>query len=474
MNKFNHRTMLVNPPGKLYRHNPRCQSQVDSQAANIYFPPLDLMQLAAILNKYKIESQIKDYPLVKPTKKILIKDLNDFSPKIVLINSTTLTYKDDIRYISLVKKINSKITTILKGGNCAIKSKDIIASSEDIDIIIKQQPEECIEALAKNDFIPTRDIKALTYKENGYIYENDNFQFLPNIDKFPLPDRTKIDNKLYRNPYNNLPFTTINIAQGCVYDCLFCPAGVLSNYQVRYKSVKKVIEEIKQCHYQFKINDFLFDADSFTYDRNYVLRLCSSIKESKLNIRWTCNSRVNNIDDELAREMKQAGCWIIGFGIESGDSKILKKIGKQISLTQAKSAIKICHKHKISTLAFFVIGFPWDSYETINKTYKFIKKINSDYFDVNIAVPLPGTRLYEMVINNNLIKISDLARCSYSSTKLRTHYLNHRQLNTLRRKILFKLLLRPNYLFKFLNAEKRGPVRLKNYLIAGLNLWRRL
>ncbi|MBM3244806.1 MAG: radical SAM protein [Candidatus Omnitrophica bacterium] len=467
MRKRIDKVLLVNPPSGLFRRDARCQSSISTQTAKIYLPPVDLLQLAAILQKRSIVCKIRDYPVDDFGKAEILTDINEFGPGAILINASGPSLKKDFEYLSFVKRAKPEILTIVKGGCFINNCENYFFENKDLDIIIRQQQEETIYQLAINDFVPNPGIKGIAYRKNGKISVNPDYSGLAPLDKFPFPARELINNYKYTNPYNGKPLTVINVGNGCNFRCTFCLAGILSGYNVSYRDPENVLGEIEECVRCYGIKDYLFNADNFTHDRKWVYKLCSLIKKNVSGIRWACNSRADTVDKDLLYEMKDAGCWIVGFGIESGSQDILDKINKGVTLEQCQNAIRLCSETGILSHAFLMIGFPWDSKDTVKETEQFIKKNNPDYFDVNIACPLPGTEFYNFVDKNGLITGLGDSNYSYSCSCLKTFFIAAEELDSIRKKIILRMLLRPGYILRTMRKRPGSPILLKNMLLEG-------
>lgn len=464
--------MLINPPTGLYRRQERCQSTVGTQTAKVYFPPIDLLQLTAICNLYNVKSLVKDYSLERQNNSKARDDIEKFKPNVLLINSTTPTLKNDLDFLQLAKNINPNIITVAKGGCFLERSEQIISQFSQIDIIIKEEPEDVFEKLVKLHFLPTSDIKGITYRKHDSVFSNPSYLSLPELDRFPLPDRSRIENCKYLNPLDKQPLTVIDAGRGCPHRCIFCLAAPLSNYKIRYRSPENVVSEIESCVRDYRLNTFLLNADTFTFDNNWVLRLCHLIRERNLNITWMCNSRVETVNRILLKEMRQAGCQIIGFGIESGSQYIVDKIDKGFKLKQAEEAVKMCKEVGILSHAFFVIGLPWDNQQTIKATQDFIKKLDPDFFDVNIVYPLPGTCLYNLMKREKLL-LSNSDNKDYAHSSGNTLFLSAKKINYLRKKVLLSLFMRPYYILKLIKLRHKLKMSYFRMLTEGIRLvWR--
>jgi len=147
-------------------------------------------------------------------------------------------------------------------------------------------------------------------------------------------------------------------------------------------------------------------ADLFTVDRDNVVGICEGILARRLPIRWTCNSRVDYVDEDLLRLMKRAGCWLISWGIESGDDRMLQRMRKGISLEQVRQTLQWSRAAGIWNWGYFVIGLPGETEESIRATIRFSKELPLDLALFHIAAPHPGTPFFYEVVDNNWFRTS--------------------------------------------------------------------
>ena len=168
-------------------------------------------------------------------------------------------------------------------------------------------------------------------------------------------------------------------------------------------SVVDIIGELKECVNKYHIKSFLFRSDTFTADKAWLTELCHQIKTELPGISWACNSRVDLFNEDIAKKMKDAGCWLIAFGIESGDQKILDRIQKGIKLEQAVKALDICRKTALKSSIYLLLGLPWDTPETIQKSISFTQRLNPDFAEFFYVYPFPGSDLYEEMVQIKLV-----------------------------------------------------------------------
>jgi radical SAM superfamily enzyme YgiQ (UPF0313 family) len=168
---------------------------------------------------------------------------------------------------------------------------------------------------------------------------------------------------------------------------------------VRLRSPEKILDELKILK-ELGINNIHMYADHFTVNRDQVVELCKLIIKEGLHINWTCNSRVDYVDEEELRLMRQAGCWFISWGIESGNDDILRHAHKGVTTARAEQALVWAHNAGIMNWGYFIIGLPGETETTIRETIQFAKKLPLDIALFHIAAPHPGTPFFFEVMEN--------------------------------------------------------------------------
>lgn len=192
-------------------------------------------------------------------------------------------------------------------------------------------------------------------------------------------------------------------SRGCPYNCIFCSSSLQFGKQWRGHSVSRVIDELKTLRYKYNKREIEFLDDTFTLNMKRAIELTNKIVEEGIDIRWSGSARVNLFNDEIAKSMKKAGAHTVYFGIESGSQKILDFIGKGITLDLAKISVAKANRAGLHTLGSFIIGFPDDTVKDVKTTIKFSKKVGVTVAQFTIATPYPGTRLWDYVIEKNLL-----------------------------------------------------------------------
>ncbi|MBF0254787.1 MAG: radical SAM protein, partial [Candidatus Omnitrophica bacterium] len=313
----------------------------------------------------------------------------------------------------------------------------------------------------------------LSWRQGGGFVKNPDRPYLEteDLDELPFPARHLIKNELYTAPDTGEPITMINVGRGCPHQCIYCAVTVASGRKLKVRSPGNVVDEIEECVRRHGIKNFFFRADTFTWNEAWTVEVCRGILERGLKIRWGTNSRVDTISETRLEWMKRAGCWVVGYGFESGNEESLKHMKKCATLDQARTAVRLTHAAGIRVYGLFLIGLPWEDRLMIEDTIRFMKELDPDFVDVNIAYPLPGTEFYQMAEARGLFDRGDLGEGDYATPIARTEHLGPEDLKALRRKAVLGFYLRPRVILRTI-AQIRSLKILMIYLTAAARVFR--
>lgn len=463
------RAFFVYPPTGVYMRDDRCQAPVEGMTAQPNRAPLDLAYMAAVLERKQIVCRIRDYSAEGSTWEDMRDDIKEFKPDLLVVSVTTPTLERDLIACDIVKQSGRAVLIAAKGAHFSLKDQEVMLKHSGLDIAIRGESEQAIEEIASRK--PFADILGLTYRtETGFKSNPDRpYIEVDDLDKLPFPARHLLNNELYTAPDTGEPLTMINVGRGCPHRCIYCAVTIASGHKLKLRSPKNVVDEIDGCVRDLGIHNFFFRADTFTWDEKWTVDVCREIINRNIDIRWGTNSRVDTISEERVKWMKKAGCWIIGFGFESGNQESLDRMKKRATLEQSREAVKLCKKYGIKTYGLFLIGLPWETREMVEDTIAFMKELNPNFVDVNIAYPLPGTEYYRIAKEMGMFTDEDLKSGDYSKPIVHTEYLSTDDLVKLRHKALLSFYLRPGYILQTLLNIRSFKI-LKNYISSGLRL----
>ncbi len=242
-------------------------------------------------------------------------------------------------------------------------------------------------------------IKGLVWRDDVKVVINPHRPFIADLDGLPLPRHDLLPLEHYRAPLVGGPYTFTVPSRGCPGGCRFCIKHVSYGNSVRYRSPAHVLDELESL-VDLGVHKIHMYADLFTVNRDHVMGICEGILERELPVKWTCNSRVDFVDAEMLRMMHRAGCWMISWGIESGDPRMLKRMRKGITLEQVEQAMHWSKEAGIMNWGYFIIGLPGETEESIRLTIDFSKRLPLDLVLFHIAAPHPGTPFFYEVVKN--------------------------------------------------------------------------
>ncbi|RMD59114.1 radical SAM protein, partial [Candidatus Parcubacteria bacterium] len=399
------RILLLNPPWPGTGIGTRSQNRIIKKRADKYLQYPILMGYSAARLKggghevVYLDSILDNLDYEQTTGKI-----KEFNPDVIFVETVTPSINHDYQYFrELKEKTGAKI--VVSGPHVTYLGGKAIEECAAIDAIIKADYDTRILEVVENLDNPAklREIKAIAFRHKDKIVDTGPKYFFPDLDKLPFPDRETIPLNRYGEAfYNKLPFTNMLTTRGCPNNCNYCiTANIMEGVKWRERSIENVIEEIKELVGKYGVKEINLDDATFNVRRERVLEFCEALKKNKLKILWICNARVDNIDPEMLKAMRSAGCKMIRYGVESADEEILRYMNKNITLDQVRRAFYLTKKAGILALGGFMFGFPLETKETVEKTIQFMKEIRPDMIQASIPMPYPGTRMFEQAQRAN-------------------------------------------------------------------------
>lgn len=471
------KVMLLYPPGKLYqRSEDRAQCNLDEAATGAVHACNDLGYCAAVLLKKDYEVFLRDYQTEKADFEAVKKDIERFRPDLIVLSTTNSSVNDDLKFLNHIKAFHScKIA--VKGAVFYDIDEELLSliDLKSVDCLIGCEMEFVIGALA--DFYlrakgSLSEINGIFYKENDSFIKNSFVCGLNDLDSLPFPARQLMKNELYVRPDTGEPMATISTGLGCPSNCIYCLTPIISGRNVRKRAVENVFREIEECYYKFGIKNFFFKADTFTIDEEYAIAIFDRILNSELKgkIEFTVNSRAKPLSMKLLGKLKEAGCFMLAVGFESGSDETLQKIKKGTTVADNLRAAKMIKKAGLPLFGFFMLGFPWETKEHILRTKRLIHKINPDFIEVHIAMPYYGTELFEQCREYGVLRDSGFGYDYYNPNTSGTVSLSAEQLEKLKRRILLGFYLRPCYILKKMLGALKTPNTVLAYIKYGIRL----
>jgi len=365
------------------------------------FVPLGLAYIAAIFEKEGCEVRVIDAsaPYGNYTVQSLLEEIKKYEPDLIGFSLTITFVNYSYQLIKEISKISSAL--IVAGGpHVTILPKEVLEHGA--KIAIRGEGEETASDLIKylNRQIGLPEILGISYiDDKNNIVDNPPRPQIANLDLIPFPAKHLIRKEdFFRSSADNIRYSNMITSRGCPGLCTYCANQYMWGRLVRYRSAENILSEMKLLQENYGVKIFNFFDDAFTANRKKTYELCEGMIKKLQGMRWHCITRVDLVDQNLLRKMKEAGCQHINYGVESGDPETLKRIRKMISLDQVKKALTWTKENGITAGVNFMHGFPWDTKESIQKTRNFIREIQPLVRDImagGILTPYPGTEIYE-------------------------------------------------------------------------------
>ena len=425
--------LLVNPPSPDGGIWIRSQHRVGRRSReNMIWPQCSLAQMASLLMPdYTVE--IVDAIASRMTWSDFEDLLRRKQPRYYFTQVTAPTLTNDMYGTFLAKSLGAR--TIGFGTHVTPIPERTLEAYPSLDYVLRGEPEltlrELIDSLEGRELgdpqtlklfgdadpdwqmlsgEPGREredlghVKGLVWRRGGEIVFNADRPFIANLDDLPLPRHDMLPLDAYRIPMFKGPYSFIVTSRGCPAGCKFCIKHVSYQYCIRLRSPESIMEEIRMLS-DLGVHNINMYSDLFTVSRDQVMGLCKLILESGLEVKWTCNSRVDFVDEEMLQAMAQAGCLMISWGIESANERILRGVHKGIKPGQVQRALSLSKQAGILNWGYFIIGLPGETEETIQETIAFSKKLPLDIVLFHIAAPYPGTPFFFQVVENNWFRV---------------------------------------------------------------------
>ncbi|MCP4167795.1 MAG: radical SAM protein [Chloroflexi bacterium] len=443
--------MLVNPPSPDGGIWIRSQHRVGRRSReNMIWPQVSLAQLAALLvPDYTVA--VVDAITTRMSWEAFEQLLDEKQPKYYLTQVTAPTLRNDLRGVFVAKAVGAQ--TLAFGTHVTPMTLETMRPFPALDYVLRGEPEatlrelldvlegrvpvddrvekivrdtrgrrserrpELVEGvgdqrsevggrrssadvgLLTSDISPLTSVRGLAWRRGEEIVINPDRAFVPELDDLPMPLHELLPLDQQRMPMLKGPFTFIVTSRGCPAGCTYCIKHVSYQNSVRLRSPQLIVEEL-QILSDMGIHNVHMYADLFTVNREQVMALCEGILDAKLTVHWTCNSRVDYVDEAMLKLMGRAGCHLISWGIESANEQILKRARKGYRKAQAALALTWAHEAGVKNWGYFIIGLPGESEESIQETIVYSKTLPLDIALFHIAAPYPGTPFFFEVVEN--------------------------------------------------------------------------
>lgn len=447
----------------------------DLKEVGTLYPPLGLAYIAAIGERCGHEVKVVDAEAIGYSYNDIEKLIKDFSPDVVGMQSFCTTLERSYKVAEIVKKINPNTRVVLGGVHVTLFAAPPI-EKENIDFLIQGEGElifqNFLKALdGKKNY---KDIKGLVWKDGKNPVINKREDLIKDLDSLPKPARHLFPMTKYHASANLRGKRTLNIitSRGCPYRCTYCNSPQTFGQTHRWNSAERVFDEIRHLKEAYGVDCIQFYDETFTLNNKRVFELCDKLINEKMGMPWSCFTRVNLVTKELLLKMKEAGCYQVFYGVESGVQRLLNILKKDITLEQIKTAFKWTREAGMETLASLMFAIPTETVEDAEETIRFALELDPDYAQWQKTTPFPGNELYNICLKYGDLLTDDWTKfTAWNEVVYVPHGRTKEEIERTTKKAFRKFYFRLPYLIKRMAMLRKLPMHNRIQLVkAGLRL----
>ncbi|MFV2005273.1 MAG: radical SAM protein, partial [Gammaproteobacteria bacterium] len=453
-----------------------------------YWQPLGILYVGASL--LKAGHEVKFFNGAFMTHEELLHCVKEFKPDFAGLYSTTFGWPKAIKTADAIKKLDKQIFTCVGGPYpIAMQEQCLNNESASIDAVITGEAEQTmVELLARlQNGKDLEGVQGVVFRQGTGIIKNQPRPFIEDLDALPFPARELLgDEDRYIPPpatYKRKPVTTLITSRGCNRRCIFCfqidKDRKSGKRGIRFRSVENVLDEIELCLKQ-GYREIKFIDDTFAADYDRAMQICREIKTRRLDFTWFASACINQVDKPLLQAMKNAGCWAILFGADSGVQKTLNALRKATTLEQIRRDVRAAKDVGLKVSTPFIFGAPGETFADGLKTIEFAIELDADLANFHALTPFPGTYLYDNLNKFGTVS-GDLSSRTYQSAAFVPYTMSRDEILMLRQLAFRRFYSRPAFLLRKLlelrtlndcKVAVRG-VKSLFWLWAGKNLFHR-
>lgn len=423
------------------------------------WPPLSLANCAAILRENGFDVSIIDANADRLSPKEVALRLQQNNAQKVFITSTPIDrwqcpYVDLQSFLECIQAVRKSADAkiYVMGAHGTVEPERILQMTKADAVIIGEPELTVLEICKKSDL---KRVKGICYKLGRRIVVKRQKRVL-DLDKLPMPAFDLLPMKKYFYELLGKDFVLLETSRGCPFDCVFCLKAMYGR-SVRKKSVGKMLQEIERVIESGVKNIYFIDLE-FTLDKSFVRKLCDFLirkRKEGHELNWCCQTRADTVDYKLLQKMRDAGCKLVHFGVESGSPRMMKVMNKMMGLEKIEAGVKMAMDAGIEAACFFMFGLPTETKEEMRQTIELAKRLNPTYASFHVAMPYTGTKFANSIRGKGYDKKAKRTKRAASYFfPLCDPSRDYDELHNFAKQAHKQFYMRPSYV---INALKRNP-----------------
>ncbi len=373
----------------------------DEKEAKIMRPyaPLGLLYVSAYLNENNVENHVFDSTFY--SQELQLKFIKEKQPKAVAIYTNLMTKINVIKLIKILKnEAEYGFPKIILGGpDTTYNCENYLKTGADF-LILGEGEETAFElynAIIKN--ASYKDISGIAFLENNVLQKTTPRIKMKSLRDLPFPNRGAIPVKKYLETWkthHGKSSMTISTQRGCPYTCKWCSTAVYGQ-SYRRRPADMVVAELKMLKETYNPDTIWFVDDVFTVSHKWLKEFRDTVVQQNAIIPFECITRAERLNDDVLKQLKEAGCYRIWIGAESGSQKIIDAMDRRVDVNVVKEAIQNTNALGMETGTFIMVGYPGEDETDIEETINYLKAANPTHFTITVAYPIKGTSLYNEI-----------------------------------------------------------------------------
>ena len=394
-----------------------------------HFIPLGIASVGAFLQCHGVRVKVLDMRFHQ------LSDLKQAAKtsQFISFSAMSLLMNKALRYAQVCKQANPQVKIIFGGPHPSIFPRETLKNKQVDFVVIGEGELTTLDLVRHSD--RSEKVEGIGFKKRRKVIITRPRKLVEDLDTLPFADRDlfPVQAILKKTPYwpclTPYPQLSMISTRGCPYNCAYCQPTLRKIFGnvTRRRSPQRTVDEMEYLSRRYQPASIFMADDLFTAEREWTLATCREIRKRGLEKKliWECESRANTFTPEIARELKKSGCYMVWFGTESYCQNTLNTLRKGTTVEQNLRSLKLCQKYKLLSLEQLMVGNPAETLEDLYQTLETSQKVKADVTAVAVTTPVPGTDLYNLLKEQNLLltkRLDDLGSCFKGKMKFRLRY----------------------------------------------------